>query len=389
MTWRIGSLFAGVAGLDLGLHAAGVGETTWFSEYDKDASSVLAARFPDIPNHGDVTAIDWAEVEPVEVLVGGPPCQPASSAGKRLGVADERWMWPEVLRAAGVLRPQYLLMENPSAILGLHGGRPWGAILTALAEIGYVGWWDCLRASDVGAPHRRERVFLFARHTEHGERGGVREGPGEGSCVVERWTSPGAPVERVETADRPVATNTAGTRGRAMGDAVDRHRSTPDGERGAPEPQGRCDIAPDADDLRRQGTIAGPWGDDCGDGHEAPADADEHGQPRQRREPEHNGDPRHDADRRDGERRATWGAYAAAIERWERLTRSAPPPVDGAGRLNAGFSEWMLGFPEGWVTELLPRNPALRCIGNAVQVQVSEVVGRWLLEMAGAHAASA
>lgn len=73
MTWRIGSLFAGVGGLDLGLHAAGVGTTAWFSEYDKDASAVLAERFPGVPNHGDVTAIDWSKVEPVDVLCGGPP----------------------------------------------------------------------------------------------------------------------------------------------------------------------------------------------------------------------------------------------------------------------------------------------------------------------------
>jgi len=131
-----GSLFSGVDGLGLGLERAGLGPVVWQVESDRHASTVLAERFPGVPNLGDVTAVDWSEVEPVDGLVGGPPCQPASSAGKRLGVSDERWMWPEAIRAVRELRPKWCLFENPPGLLTVGGGEPFGWIMSSLAEAG-------------------------------------------------------------------------------------------------------------------------------------------------------------------------------------------------------------------------------------------------------------
>ena len=85
---KIGSLFSGYGGLDLGVQAVLGGEVAWHVEYDKAPSRILAHHYPDIPNLGDVTTVDFTAVEPVDVLTGGYPCQPFSHAGKRKGTDD-------------------------------------------------------------------------------------------------------------------------------------------------------------------------------------------------------------------------------------------------------------------------------------------------------------
>ncbi len=90
---KVGSLFSGIGGLDLGLERAGM-QVIWNCENDPYCSRVLAKHWPTIPNLGDITQIDWSGVERVELICGGFPCQPASLAGKRKGRDDERWLWP-------------------------------------------------------------------------------------------------------------------------------------------------------------------------------------------------------------------------------------------------------------------------------------------------------
>ena len=155
---KLGSLFSGIGLFDLGLENVGF-ETIWQVEIDKHARQVLGRHWPNVPKYEDIRAIDWSEVERPDVLAGGFPCQPFSAAGLRKGQSDERYLWPEFYRAICSLRPRIVIVENVSALLG---SPEWGTVLRDLAEAGYDAKWACIRASDVGAPHRRERIFVVA-----------------------------------------------------------------------------------------------------------------------------------------------------------------------------------------------------------------------------------
>jgi DNA (cytosine-5)-methyltransferase 1 len=157
VTLTVGSLFSGIGGLDLGLERAGM-TVKWQSEIHPYACRVLAKHWPTVPNLGDITKIDWSEVERVDVICGGYPCQPFSLAGIRLGKDDPRHLWPHVATAIRNLRPRYALLENVAGHLSLGFGR----VLGDLAESGYDATWDCIPAAAVGAPHRRDRVFIVA-----------------------------------------------------------------------------------------------------------------------------------------------------------------------------------------------------------------------------------
>ncbi|HEY1119916.1 MAG TPA: DNA cytosine methyltransferase [Acidimicrobiales bacterium] len=156
---RIGSLFAGIGGLELGLERAGVGHTVWQVEKDDYCRRVLSRHWPDAVRYEDVTTVDWSTVEPVEVLCGGFPCQDISLAGKGAGLAGERsGLWREYLRAIRALRPRFVVVENVAALLA----RGLGDVLADLAASGYDTEWDCIPAAAVGAPHRRDRLFVLA-----------------------------------------------------------------------------------------------------------------------------------------------------------------------------------------------------------------------------------
>lgn len=157
MTIRVGSLFTGYGGLDI---AVG-GDLAWYAEIEPAACQVLAHHYPNVPNLGDITKINWADVEPVDVITGGYPCQPFSHAGNRKGKNDERHLWPNVLDAICAIRPRYAILENVSGHLTLG----FADVLADLAEVGLSCEWGTFRASDVGAPHRRERIFIIA-HAE-------------------------------------------------------------------------------------------------------------------------------------------------------------------------------------------------------------------------------
>lgn len=322
---RIGSLCSGIGGLELGLERAGLGHTAWQCEYDPHASEVLARHW-DVPNHGDVKLTDWSTVEPVDVICAGYPCQPFSTAGRRQGTDDERHLWPAVRDAVGVLGPRLVVLENVRGHLSL--GFP--EVLGDLADLGFDAGWCLLRASDVGAPHQRARLFVAAWNTDspspdtRAEGRGPRDRPGESGSPA-----PDAQVERGERDGRP-------RDGRArLADAsglAAPHADEP-GPQG-PQPAGRHDLPTGSDPL--------------------PADPDTV---------------------------LDWGPYRPAIERWEAIHGPAPAPtVDG--RLSPDFVCWMQGFPEGWV-DGLTRTAALRCLGNAVVPQVAERFGRMILGEVG------
>ena len=155
---RIGSLCTGYGGLDLAVEQHFNAETIWCSEYDKHASKIIEKRFPGIPNFGDLTKIDWSTVPPVDIITAGYPCQPFSQAGKRKGTEDERHLFPYILEAVRYLRPNYAIFENVRGHLNLG----FDTVLRDLASIGYDAKWSIVRASEIGAPHQRARLYIVA-----------------------------------------------------------------------------------------------------------------------------------------------------------------------------------------------------------------------------------
>lgn len=155
---KIGSLCSGYGGLDLAAGSAFDAHTAWVADNAAGPARILAERWPGVPNHGDITRIDWTAVEPIDIATAGYPCQPFSQAGKKQGTADERHLWPHVATAIRALRPRIVVLENVSN----HRRIGFGAVLGDLAALGYDACWTSNRAADVGAPHGRERVFVVA-----------------------------------------------------------------------------------------------------------------------------------------------------------------------------------------------------------------------------------
>lgn len=154
---RFVSLFAGIGGIDLGLERAGfqcVGQV----EIDDYCQKVLAKHWPDVPRISDVYDFQGHEFGEFDLLAGGYPCQPFSTAGDQRGDTHEAHLWPEVLRVIRSVRPRLVLLEN---VVG-HLSIGFDAVLGALAESGYSAEWDCIPASAVGAPHQRDRLWVVA-----------------------------------------------------------------------------------------------------------------------------------------------------------------------------------------------------------------------------------
>jgi len=201
-------------------------ELVWQSELDKAASAVLSHHWPGVPNLGDISAVDWSEVEPVDILCGGFPCQDVSSAGRRAGIKDgtRSGLWSVFAEAIAELRPRVVIIENVRGLLSAKAHRDVepvdpvvgegadqpvlraaGAVLGDLAQIGYDAVWTTLAASSVGAPHRRERVFILAvdalPHAGHGT------GRAEQGVKHEVETGrPGEPTATARTASRCTTT---------------------------------------------------------------------------------------------------------------------------------------------------------------------------------------
>lgn len=153
----VGSLFSGIGGLDLGLERAGM-KVIWQSEIDPYCNKVLKKHWPEVTNYGNIKDIDWTTVERPDVICGGYPCQPFSTAGKRLGTDDPRHLWPYVRDAISALRPTYAILENVRGHLSMGGLQ----VIGELAEIGYDAEWRVVSAAGLGAPHRRERIIIVA-----------------------------------------------------------------------------------------------------------------------------------------------------------------------------------------------------------------------------------
>lgn len=199
---RIGSLFSGYGGLDLGVEHVFNAKTVWFSELNESVARVFSHHWPGAPNIGDITTIDWSHVAPIDILIGGFPCQDVSTVGKRAGLAPgtRSGLWADMAAAIDALQPEWVVIENVCGLLSSpatrptaqgddHGQRnpdgatlrvmerdPWhlgdnaarplralGAVLGDLADLRLDARWIGLPASLVDAPHQRSRVFALAR----------------------------------------------------------------------------------------------------------------------------------------------------------------------------------------------------------------------------------
>ena len=184
VTLKIGSLFTGYGGLDMATQNVFGGDVVWFCDNDSASTKLLAHHFPDVPNLGDIRTVNWDTVEPIDILTGGFPCQDISLAGNLIGLAAESrsGLWSQFAVAINVLKPKWVIIENVRGILSASAvcdleWCPWcvgatadeqpvlralGAVLGDLATIGYDAEWTSVRASDIGAPHGRDRIFVLA-----------------------------------------------------------------------------------------------------------------------------------------------------------------------------------------------------------------------------------
>lgn len=157
-----GSLFAGVGGIDLGFERAGM-ECKWQVEIDPAANLVLEKHWPDVGRFEDVCKVGAHNLEPVDVIAGGFPCQDVSVAGARAGLDGKRSiLWDEYARIIRELRPRWVLAENVRGLYTANDGRFFSKVLRDLAAIGYDAEWDCIPAAFFGAPQLRYRVYIVA-----------------------------------------------------------------------------------------------------------------------------------------------------------------------------------------------------------------------------------
>lgn len=194
MTLTFGSLFAGIGGFDLGFERAGM-VCKWQVEKDPFCLKILAKHWPNVERFEDVKEVGKHNLRAVDVICGGFPCQPHSLAGKRKASEDERDLWGEFARIIGEIKPQWVVAENVSGLLTSENGRFFGRVLRDLAEMGYDAEWSSIEASNFGAPHKRERVFLLAypagkrRNILHDKKNVILQGNGISNFVQSgyRW----------------------------------------------------------------------------------------------------------------------------------------------------------------------------------------------------------
>ena len=202
---KIGSLCSGYGGLDMAVEAFYGAETAFMCDIDKYASIVIKERWG-VPNLGDMKLVDWSNVEPVDILTAGYPCQPFSTAGQRKGSADERHLWPYIKEIISHLQPSRVILENVRGHLTLG----FKEVLQDLTEIGYDAKWAIVRASDVGAPHQRARLFVIAypNSQTHNQSRRANRTISESSSEVIDWSDRNEHRSRGET-----ITNTNDSRG--------------------------------------------------------------------------------------------------------------------------------------------------------------------------------
>jgi DNA (cytosine-5)-methyltransferase 1 len=179
---KVLDLFSGIGGFSFGLERAGM-QTVAFCEVDPVCRKVLKKHWPDVPIFEDVKTLSAKDIgEPIDIIAGGFPCQDISLAGKGAGLAGARsGLWWEFHRLIQETKPKWVIAENVSALRN----RGLDEVLRSLTEIGYDAEWHCIPASYVGAPHRRDRVWIVAYPNVHDGRHGRGAEPSNGQARLE------------------------------------------------------------------------------------------------------------------------------------------------------------------------------------------------------------
>jgi len=196
---RVLDLFSGIGGFSLGLERAGM-ETVAFCEIEEYPRKVLAKHWPDVPIYEDVRDVSKQRLDAdgigrIDVITGGFPCQDISVAGKQAGIEGERsGLWGELARIIGDIRPRYAIVENVTALISGDNGAWFGRVLGDLAEIGYDCEWHCIPASELGANHHRDRVWVIC-YPQKLQCNGGDDNREHGQCEVSELGDPGSQTD--------------------------------------------------------------------------------------------------------------------------------------------------------------------------------------------------
>lgn len=406
---KLVSLFSGTGALDLAVSAATGSVTVAVADVCGDPTTknwphktpckspctILAHRFPGVPNLGDVSTVDWSEIE-ADVVCAGFPCTDVSVAGRRAGLkpGTRTGLWSEVVRAIHELQPRLVVLENVPGIFTAPAAgdvepcawclgdgadshlRALHAVLADLATLRFDAEWVSLPASGVGAPHKRERWVAIAYpagnpwRIKHGDGGNAAhtsrdrrdQGWTESTGIVGRPDASVSGGANVRLLPSPCTsdTNGAGVHGdldlrtavallpTPMSERSGRNRSASSGAAVRPSLDAITELlpTPTAQDSAQSGGAVGSSNITLTD-----------------------------ATVRQEFRGVDFGKYGPAIRRWEAITRPAPEPTRltprGRPKLSDLFDEWLMGLPEGWITDVpdISWNEVLKACGNGVVPQ--------------------
>lgn len=251
---RVIDLFAGIGGFSLAAHWIGW-QTVAFVEKEPYCQKVLSKNFPGVPIVDDIR--DYKpKKDAADIICGGFPCQPFSSAGKRKGKEDDRFLWPEMLRVIREVQPTWVVGENVAGILSMDGGVVFEEICASLEDEGYAVQSFIIPAISQGAPHRRDRVWIVGYSEHNGRNAAAKQGSFGKAEGAGRLCEPKRPDTSYGDVREFVAdTGHPKPQGRIQSKAID-NRSSTKGEQTISKPASSVCNAPNAQSKRMEGKWA-------------------------------------------------------------------------------------------------------------------------------------
>ena len=322
------SFFAGIGGFDLGFERAGM---TCIGQVEKDpfCLRVLEHHWPHVKRIEDINNVTGEDFERPFLICGGVPCQPASTAGKRKGTDDDRWLWPQTFDRVRIFKPTWCVFENVRGLTSLEGGVVFDSLLSELEGCGYEVQAFIIPACSVDAPHRRDRVWIVAHSIDRGSQGH----PGNGANSIRQ-------IGKIPEPNRSIAENGLCGGEEVVADPLcERSRETREhSDRPKERVAGSGENVPDPTILRR------------GQG-----------------------------DQNAGGLRQGTGTSRQRSGSPDTLRRESKSRL---GRVVDGVSRWLdepAGIPRV-TTEKRNRVNRLRALGNAVVPRIPEIIGRCIIE---------